>query len=210
MEGYSSGIAKTDEQIARLLSERPAGWEYLLYAGALRAGIDRLDTKYKDYSIGYAPRLGVMIGRDDFLHFMQSQLNELELMIGSLNTVINNAEILEDALGPPGTPGDPDKIIHAASRVVRIYEDMLLWAEHVRGMAMPHKHREVAELLVQFSSPSINELRAFVDRFGAKINELPSRLACNEVIVIEERIRFTIPDELVKSFNEKLAALVTR
>jgi hypothetical protein len=208
MEGYNSGIAKSDEQVAQLLSERPMGWEYLLYAGALRAGVDRLETKYMDYSIGYAPRLGIMIGRDDFLHFIQSQLSELKVMITGLNTMINNAGILEDALGPPGSSGDPDKILHAASRVIRIYEDILLWAERVRGMALPDAHREVAELLVEFSSQPVNALRDFVHRFGAKVNELPSRLARNETIVIEEKVTFTIPDGLVKSFNKKLEALL--
>ena len=205
MQGYDSGIAKSDEQIAQLLSERPDGWEYLLYSGALCAGIERLETKYSDYSLGYAPRLGIMINRSEFYHFVKSQLGDVEVMIGTLNTLFG-AKVIEDAMGPPGVAGDPDKILHAASRVVRLYKDMLLWAERVRGMAMPKEYREAVEILAQFPGQPINELRDFVHRFGAQVNELPSRMARDEDIVIGGTVKFTIPDELVHSYIAKLAA----
>ena len=99
MESYDSGIAKTDEQVAQLLRERPPGWEYLLYAGALCAGVERLEKKYMDYSLGYAPRLGIVISPSEFFHFISSQLSELQVMINSLNTLVN-AEVLADAVGP--------------------------------------------------------------------------------------------------------------
>ncbi|MGH3192612.1 MAG: hypothetical protein ACRDOL_36260 [Streptosporangiaceae bacterium] len=133
-------LPQNDEQIAQLLSERPPGWEYLLYAGALYAGIEKLETKYSDYMLGYAPRLGAMVGSDDFVHFVKSQLNELEVMVHSLDALFTE-QAMEDALGPPGIAGDPNKILHAASRLVRLYGDMLLWAERIRGTAMPSDNR---------------------------------------------------------------------
>ena len=206
MGGYEDAIAKSDEQIAQLLSERPQGWEYLLFAGALCAGVERLETKYSDYSLGYAPRLGIMIERQQFADFINSQLDELNVMIGTLDALFSPTA-MEDALGPPGIAGDPDKVLHAASRVVRLYEDVLLWAERLRGMAMRSEHREIVELLVQFSGQPVNELRDFVHRFGAQVNEIPSLIAKNERIVIDETVKFSIPRELVQSFNAKIQAL---
>lgn len=209
MNSYSSGIARSDEQIAQLLSERPDGWEYLLYSGALCAGVERLETKYSDYSLSYAPRLGVMIRPDEFIHFVDSQLGELQVIIGTLNKLFY-PQVMEDILGPPGISGDPDKILHGASRVVRLYEDMLMWAERVRGMAMPSEYREVIEILVQFAKQPIDELRDFVQRFGEKINELPSLIARGEPVVIADTVKFTIPHDLVESFGAKLAELKQR
>jgi hypothetical protein len=209
MESYNSGIAKSDGQVAQLLSERPPGWEYLLYAGALCTGVERLETKYMDYSLRYAPRLGVTISQSDFLHFISSQLSELQIMINSLSTLVN-AEVLADAVGPSGHSGDPDKILHAAARIVRLYGDMFLWAERIRGMAMPDEYREVTELLVRFAEQPINEIRDFVQRFGARIDALASAPATGERVEVIETIKFTIPDELVKEFNTKLEALKPR
>ena len=72
--------------------------------------LERLDTKYMDYSLGYAPRLGIMIGKSEFLYFIRSQLSEVRVMINSLVTLVNG-ETMEDVLGPPGISGNPDKIL---------------------------------------------------------------------------------------------------
>ena len=209
MDTYNSGIAKSDEQISLLLHERPAGWEYLLYAGAMCSGIERLEVKYSDYSIGYAPRLGVVIKRDEFLHFAMSQLGELEVMIEDLNKVVG-PQVMEEVLGAPGVSGEPDKILHGASRLVRLYEDMLLWAERIRGMAMPSGYREIIEILAQLASPSIFELRDFVHRFGDQINELPEKIARGEKVTIVETITFTLDGDLATSFSTKLRAVVLK
>ena len=85
-----------------------------------------------------------MIKPEEFLHFAGSQLEDLVVMVGTLNKVLD-PQVMEDVLGPPGVSGEPDKVLHGASRLVRIYEDMLLWAERIRGMAMPGEYREVVE-----------------------------------------------------------------
>lgn len=206
MDNYAGGIAKTDDQVAQLLSERPPGWEYLLYAGALCAGVESLEIKYSDYLLKYAPRLGLMIKDDEFLYFLKSQIGELSLMVGTLNTLFGD-EVIEDALGVPGVAGNPDKILHAASRVVRLYEDMLLWAERIRGMAMPIGYRKVIESLVQFISQPVNELRDFVKDFGAQVNELPARMAVEEHIVIRGMVTFSIPDDIVEDLYAQIKGL---
>jgi hypothetical protein len=198
LNGYDGGIAKTDQQVAQLLMERPAGWEYLLYAGALCAGVEKLETKYSDYSLGYAPRLGVMIGSGEFVYFIQSQLSEVEVMIGTLNTLFGDKLIPSE---------DPDRILHDASRVVRLYGDMLLWAERLRGMAMPGKYRTITEALVQFSTQPINELRNLAHDLATQVDELPSRIARDEDVNITVTVRFIIPHELAQTFSAKLATL---
>jgi hypothetical protein len=207
MSEYDGRIAKSDEQVAMLLSERPNGWEYLLYAGAMCAGVERLETKYSDYSISYAPRLGIMIHSEELLHFAQSQLGELQVMVGTLNRILD-PQVMEDVLGPLGVSGEPDRVLHGASRLVRIYEDMLLWAERIRGMAMPSEYREAVELLAQMAGQPIGELRDFVHRFGDQIDNLPGRLARGERVEIAETITFTLSGDLIERFNAKLEAAV--
>lgn len=209
MENVSCGVPKNDEQVGQLLGQRPPGWEYMLYAGILLMGIERLEPKYSDYSIGYAPRTGSVIAPGDFSHFLKSQLNELQVMVSSLNTLFS-AEVMEDAMGPPGVAGNPDKILHAASRIIRLYEDLMLWAERVRGLAMPSEYRRVAELLVRFSDQPINELRNFTQRFAAQVEELPSAIARNEKIVIDEVVTFAVPDRVSAAFDKALKDLMRK
>jgi len=171
-----SGVPRSDDEVGLLINGRTAGWEYMLYAGVLAIGMQRLEQKYVDYSLGYAPRLGSMVSRAEFMDFIMAQLSDLMVMVDSLTKVFTG-EVLEDALGAPGDGGDPDRIVHAASRAVRLYEDMLLWAERIRGHAMRPQQRRVAEMLVLFADQPINELRAFAQRLTARVDELPAALA---------------------------------
>jgi hypothetical protein len=212
VKDYRPHVPRSDGEVGQLLSERPAGWEYLLLAGALVLGIDRLETNYSDYMLGYAPRLGTVISAADFHHFIMSQLNELELMVSSLNRVLAD-DVMSDAVGLPGEPGNPDKIFHMASRVVRLYEDLMLWAERLRGYAMPDDFRHMVELLVRFSEQPINELRDFTKRLAAQVDEMPSAIANQEQIVIDEVVTFRVPDAIAgefgreyRKFTEKLNA----
>jgi hypothetical protein len=95
----------------------------------------------------------------------------------------------------------------AASRIVRVYEDMLLWAERRRSMAMPDEYREITELLVRFSEQPVNEIRDFVQRFGARVDALGSRPITGEKVEVNETIKIFIPSELTEKFNAKLEEL---
>jgi hypothetical protein len=203
---YHSGVPRSDEQIGLLLSERPDYWEYFLFAGALVVGLERLQEKYSDYALGYAPRLGLVVPSGEFMHFLDSQLNEFGEMIGLLDKLLSE-DVMAEALGPPGVAGEPEKIFHAASRVIRLYEDMLSWAERIRGMSMPKEYRHVAELLVRFSEQPINELRDFVLRFSTRIDELASLSAEGEEVEITERVWFNIPRPLMLEFKAARGSL---
>jgi hypothetical protein len=198
-----AAVPRNDEEVARLLDSKPPGWEHLLFAGAMYINIKKLDSSYDDYVLGYAPRLGSVVSRNDFPDFLKSQLSELETMIGFLNKLLGDGS-MEHVLGPPGVEGEPDKIFHGASRIVRLYSDMLSWAAHIRGQAMPSEERELAETLVKFAHQPIEELRDFAFRFAAKIDELPAYIARGDQLVINETVRFTIPDAIYQEFSASL------
>ncbi len=64
---YSGRVPETRADIDLLLAIRPRWWEYWLYAGALRVGLDALEGKFLDYEMGFAPPTGeTHFGRDAF------------------------------------------------------------------------------------------------------------------------------------------------
>lgn len=209
MNEYSGIVPLDDDETGRLLSERPPGWEYMLLAGSLVQGQRKLDPKYRDYCLGYAPRLGITISPSEFEHFIDSQLGEMQLMAGQLDVVIG-PNFMEETVGPLGVTGDPDTIVHNASRLVRLYEDMLMWAQRIRGVAMPSEYRRVADGLVRMLDQPIRELHDFILRFAAQIDKLPAALASGERIVIDETIRLAIPDGVVPEFSSAYAELKKR
>lgn len=147
-----------------------------------------------------------MVAEGEFPYFLQSQLGEISVIIDSLNTAIRS-DIFEDAIGPPGEAGDPGKILHAASRIVRLYEDMLLWAERVRGLALPSEHRRVTEALARFVRQPIDELRAFVHRFAEQVDDIPTAIAEGRQVVIDETITFKIDSDAMQELDKGLDAL---
>lgn len=199
-------VPQSDAGIEQLLTSRCAGWEYLLYAGALVIGIDSLEPRYGDYLLSYAPRLGTMIAESEFPYFLNSQLGEVQVIVDSLNIAVRR-DIIEDALGAPGEAGDPGKILHAASRIIRLYGDMLDWAERIRGLALPSEYRRVIEVYARFVSQPIDELRAFARRFAEQVDDIPIAIAENRKIVIEEVITFTIGDDIMQEYSQAMAAL---
>jgi hypothetical protein len=206
MSSYEAPVPRTDEEVATLLTVKPPGWEYLLYAGSLLLGVQRLEQRHSDYMIGYAPRTGTVIMPADFAGYIQSQICELQVIIGMLNVLIGNETFLRDAIGPPGEAGDPDKIAHAASRIINLYEDFLLWAERIRGHAMPSAERKVADALAKFAEQPIEELRDFVRRLVRRIDNLPAEISSDQStpIIIQETITLTIPSAVSEEFSTRL------
>jgi hypothetical protein len=52
---YLGRVPETQADIDLLLALRPDHWEYWLYAGVLRVRLDAIESKYRDYELGYAP-----------------------------------------------------------------------------------------------------------------------------------------------------------
>jgi hypothetical protein len=197
-------VPRNDEEVARLLDAKPPGWEYFLFASAMRAGVQKLASSYDDFTLGYAPRLGIMVPGDQFSDFLQSQLSELELMVEYLNKLLTK-EVMEEAIGAPGIAGDPEKIFHAASRIIRLYSDMMSWAAYIRGHAMPSDERRIVNALAMFADQPVRELRDFVFRYASQVDELPEYQRRGERLEINETIRFDIPDAIMQDFSTKLS-----
>jgi len=54
-EGSFNGyVPRNEHQATILVGERPAGWEYLLFAFSLLRGVEQLHERYLDFSMGFA------------------------------------------------------------------------------------------------------------------------------------------------------------
>jgi hypothetical protein len=169
-------------------------------------GINALDSKYDDYLLEYAPRRGVAVYQSEFVDFLKMQFDEM-LVIGKNFTRVFNTESDHSAraFGPRGVAGDAGRILHLAQRCIGVYEDLLLWAERLRGTSVPGKYRDLVSILSRFAAQPIEAIRGFVADYAQRVSEIPQHLAdaSHGPLVIEHEVKWIIPDELMVEYNRE-------
>ena len=196
----------TQEELDRLVKDRPLAWEYLLFAGALIVEMEAFDARYRDYLIGYAPRLGVSIYEANFMEFYRMQYGEL-LNISRLFGQIFSNQIVESAIGPGGVSGDPAKIFHLAKRYISVYDELLRWTERLRGTLVPTGYQQLIDILSRYSEQPITELRRFVNDYSEKVARIPTVLKAGESITLQIPVKFAVPSELSQELRAEFARI---
>ena len=121
------GIPRTVEEQAGLLSAKPIGWEYMLFAGVLLRERDQLEPKWLDHDLRLpGPNRAYFTDETEAFAHIRSQLASVQVTVGSLNRLFDPAA-LENAFGIAGEPGDAAQIEHLAARVMSAYEEFMDW-----------------------------------------------------------------------------------
>jgi hypothetical protein len=159
-----------------LLASRPDGWEYLLFAGDLLAGRDRLEPKWRDQELGLPGSTRVHLPDESrAIEHARAQLDHIQITINAFNRLFT-PEVHERAFGASGQPGDAGRIEHLAMRIIDSYEELLDWAAGLRACAVPDRFEALYELLPQLASNAIQAFHNFVDEVAEKMAQLPALL----------------------------------
>jgi len=201
-----SSVPRTEEELNLLMAERPSGWEYLLFAGALRLELERLETQYEDYKLGYAPRLDVIVYESQFFEYLHSQVNELQILASNF-ALIFNTEVANAAFGPPGVEGDPARLLHLAKRYISTYEEFLRWVERLRGTSVPGKYSRLVAILAKYANQPIEEIRRFVREYAMSAAQVPEAIASGTPLVLENFLTFSIPAEISTAYKTEIERL---
>lgn len=197
-------VPRTQEAIEALMTERTGWWEYLLYAGILKLNMDKLESKYKDFSTGYARRNGQRVKRGELLDFTQTAIGSINAIVGNFQMVLDT-DLQERAFGKPGEPGDVDRIVHMAETFISVYEDFMDWAAELRGTsAMPGASSEALRLLARWAEQPVEECRRFVTDFVVELDTAQERSDAGDQVGIEMAVTLTLDPELMEAFNEKV------
>ena len=204
-----SRTPRTLTELSALLTSRPAGWEYLLYAGSLYVQMNDLESKYRDHEVGYAMPTVLSVDREGAIASLQGLLAEVSRIIAQTESVMA-PEVQGRAFGPPGEPGNAELIQHSAQRLISIYEDILGWAARVRGTAVPDEFRTAFQLAAKFADNPIREFRDFVSRMVDAMDKLPAHLAAPEPkdpLVITLELVLTLDQATAKAFRKEMKRL---
>lgn len=204
-----NAVPRTQNQLDSMIKDRPLGWELLLFAGALIVEMEALDARYRDYLIGYGPRLGVPVYEANFKEFYRIQLGELHSIAVLFEQIFSN-QLVISPIGSKGASGDPAKILHLAKRYISVYDELLRWTERLRGTPVPRKYQQLINIVSRYSDQPITELRQFVDDYPQQIARAVEALENGQSTYHPIRVKFVVPPELSKELKDEWARINDR
>jgi hypothetical protein len=199
-------IPRTREQLDKVANDRPLAWEYRLFAGALIVEMTELDSRYRDYVLGYAPRGAAPVYDSNFIEFYQIQLGEL-IRISSFFQQVFSTQAVDEAIGPRGVSGDPVKILHLAKRYISVYDELLRWTERLRGTPVSRKYQKLIDIISRYPEQPIAEIRRFVNYYAEQIEQIPAALKAGKSVRLQIHVNFEVAPELSRELNAEFARL---
>ena len=186
----------------RIVLERPFGWEYRLFASSLR------DALRSHHRLRRRHRSGVPLGLGedvpDPLPWVQARFVDATRLGKAVDFLVNST--LQDALRPPGTPGDPEAILFVTESLGGLYRDAMQWSERLRTV---NTHRCFVVLLQTVGS-MLDSFVVQLEEFSAQIIEalahvLPAAQR-GENEAIELTLTLSVAPEVMQRFQREIAA----
>jgi hypothetical protein len=194
---------RTEEETAEVLAKRPAGWEYLYFAGCLVTARAALESTFLDHELRYAVPTGERVEDEGVVGYLQGATDEVLGHIASLMSVMAS-DAQERAFGPPGQVGDPDRIRHLAERWTSVYGGVMRWAARLRAANKSATYRGIFEMLARLIDQPVRQYRDFVDAFVNAADRIPHALATHQRLEINLELTVSIDDQALKAFEEEL------
>jgi hypothetical protein len=189
-----------------VLKEKPDGWEYLLFGGALYVGKDSLERKWHDFEIPPYRRTRDISDVAEASAFLSAEMNQIVGLIEALERVFPR-EIQEQAFGPPGVEGDPHRIEHLADRVILTYEGVLDWAANLRQVRPPDLLAPVFEIAPLVADRPLRKFRHFIDNAVTELDRLHKILGedePDEPIKLTLDLKLELDPDVMAEYNQRI------
>ncbi|MFS8098334.1 TIR domain-containing protein [Lentzea alba] len=197
----------TPQSVAALVREKPRGWEYLLYVTVVSQGLRELESKYWEHFLRYAPRNGSVEHGSGITLIRDRNVLLSEIIKVAVETLFT-VETQEAAFGAPGTPGDPDRIVHLGELFVRTFDEILEWARGIHGTSYAHESaRLVARLQARFADQQLQAMHGLAENLRAVADTLVERLTAGEQIDMTVPLVFEVDPALEQEFKAELEKL---
>jgi hypothetical protein len=195
---------RTATEISELLSERPTGWEYLLFAALVRDGVQKLDFRYRDHLVGYSKVSDRSIDDNNIPNELGRRLDHLTRITEFFGRLLDRG-VQETAFGRPGESGDPDRITHLATRLCTVEEELVDWAAVLRSLTTSSDYsRRLLDALAHYADQPIEAIRTFESELVEQADTWNARLLTGETVRYDMTIKFDILPEVSNVFNSAL------
>ncbi|MFI7676789.1 TIR domain-containing protein [Actinophytocola sp. NPDC049390] len=205
---FNGRVPRTEAEFAVVLRERPTAWEYLLWFGLLKQGLDALEDKYRDHQIGYAVRNGRFVRPADAVELIERNLGVLLSLVDGFDRILS-AQAQDAAFGREGGAGDPDRIRHLARRLVGLYEEFLDHAADLRATsAVSSAFREMLDLQARMANEPIERIRGLVTELVREGDTLVERAEAGTDVVLAVPLVLDFDHALMARFSDAVTEFV--
>jgi hypothetical protein len=201
-------VPRTPDEQRALLAQKPRAWEYLLFAGVLFQGKERLEPKWRDFQTGHGRRTGRYLDAQTARTYLTGIWSDAE-SIAARGMTAFDAQAQDEAFGAPGCEGDPSSIEHLAERIVACYEDYLDWAAQIRGTVYPDEMDKAFALAAQVAAEPAEKIRNFIDHVVVEIGKVPEYLAQPDPqpMSVSLLLTLTVDEKLMAEFKKEARRL---
>lgn len=195
---------RTTSEVEDLISKKPNGWEYLLFGGVLYSKKDALEMKWHDFDMHYGKQNGSYFNNQEGVEYHLKKWRDLAPAIEGAAKALSD-EAREKAFGPEGVPGDRNRIIHIATRIIDSYEQILDWAADLRGAGVSDDLRILFEAAAECARQPLTEFRSFIDKMVLQFDAIPAYLSDTSEnkapLNISSELSLTTDDIALKKFS---------
>jgi hypothetical protein len=186
----------------RLFIEKPAGWEYLVFAKSLEEHVQAYEGKKLDAELGIS--LGSAITFPDehsLIDWIIAKFAQIRMLTEQLGIMCNSG--FEKAVGKPNEPGDIKRIIHVTSRIADCYAQILEWQLEFHRIKTESRFQKLMKLVSNFSTPVLNDIEVFSKELYPRIQRAIENHSSGEVVNLT--LTLTAPND--EEFNQELLRL---
>jgi uncharacterized protein DUF4236 len=152
------------DDLRALAKQRPSNWEFPFLQRALASRIDQINALWQK---------ATTTGMDEFSfsQWVGAHLDQLHEDLPTLQRLLTTD--LAAALGPPGKPGSPEKLMEVVEGLTELMEALIGWEELVTLFAENPLFRPVAETMSGMSRPFLDCINELQRRLDTQIPDLP-------------------------------------
>ena len=186
-----------------LLAQRPPGWEYLFFAAKLLAARDAPAVRGGDHEPRYVVPSSEAVTDAAAPEYLQHVLDDIGWICDVAETLFQGTT-LEAAFGPPGEPGDADRIEHLATHANSVYEGLAHIGSRVRSAPRPDQWDATFNAVARFVDRPVSSYRAWVDDVVRECDRIPGAIARGEPLEVHLEWVLEIDGESLAAFSNEL------
>jgi hypothetical protein len=189
--------------IRRIVIDKPDGWEWRLTAELMRHLNRPLFRKIEDLRDGLYVKLQVHVDSEEIIKWIQMRLAEASNLINPISGLIDR---LNESWGPPGEPGNVEKIYHITCLIRDYLEQIVRYEEQIYFANVPKEYESLLDLfknLLGSQSEKLSEIPDSLDEVVSLIGEDHGG-TIESPHVIKKTISFDLPKDWNKQMNREL------
>lgn len=168
--------------VQRLIADKPDVWEYRLLDCVIQEELAVTSTLWD--IVGDDASRHPLSGALDYMALVQQQIGTVRLLLERIDSIMN--EDLDDAMGPPGEPAEPNKLIQVGRDAAHVHRELVIWQCELESITPPGDAVRLHTLMAQIPGLMIQESeRFFYSLHRAVVSEIPAALAAGRPISLD-------------------------